>query len=80
MAEVAEDAVPAPEAAAEEEPEQLAAWGNFTLTLECLSVKIMYGPFPKCVVVGKFTYHRVVERLEESLDIMFSTFVSSVSM
>lgn len=33
MAEVAEEAVLAPETAAEEEPEQLAAWGNLTLTL-----------------------------------------------
>ena len=50
MAEVAEEAVLAPEAAAEEEPEQLAAWGNFTLTLQPLLANHASWSIPEDVV------------------------------
>ena len=71
-AEVAEVAAVAEEAT-EEEPEQAAAEGNCTLTLAVIvSDQSFVIQSSGCGVIGRLTYHIVVEQPGESLEVVFS--------
>ena len=60
------------EEATEEEPEQLAAEGNWTLTLAVIVSDQSFAVHSSgCGVFGRLTYHTVVEQLGESLEAMF---------